>query len=664
MLSYISMCSGIESASAAAHPLGWKPVAFSEIEPFPSAVLAHHYPDVPNLGDMTAVDWAAYKGKADVVVAGTPCQAFSVAGARRGLADERGQLTSVWLDSLDAVKPEWVVWENVPGVLSIDDGKVLEYILERLNDAGYAVEADILDAQHFGVPQRRRRVFLVCHHVQTGRTLRSRLFVSTALCWMIETLLSVLAAHLKQLSACGSASESQSPVHGRSQTSAKKKTAPSKNAGWSGMTSGLEPFLDALLKPSKSGAKSFSFIDEQVLADGLRRKMRLLGMPSAMLRDSGTCSEAWSSLLRDLGEALAKYQHEPGNSDSASAPLKPERMNTGAAPASCKTGAGCSSTKPLWNDILGVVCDLASMSITSTATREITASTIYTCAQVLLSIAESITKLTDWSKNCSAEASHASTALKGFMSYARQANSVFSTEQPSGIDWLSFEESAAAVIRAIGRRSGDRADPRAILFESEGVRRDTAPSRKAGKDVAPSFARSPAFGGNTAGALDVTGTMCAKDGRGNHSDIVSKLIPVQCVTGDVTHTLKADGFDASEDGTGRGQPIVPVAFQSSQSGVRIGETHATLDANNGPRRHNGAITADLRVRRLTPTECERLMGYVDGYTNVTYRNKPAADGPRYKALGNSKAVPVVNWIFRRIARAHEQALMELLTCAG
>ena len=93
----------------------------------------------------------------------------------------------------------------------------------------------------------------------------------------------------------------------------------------------------------------------------------------------------------------------------------------------------------------------------------------------------------------------------------------------------------------------------------------------------------------------------------------------------------------------------PVAFQSSQSGVRLAETHATLDANNGPRRHNGVVSA-MQVRRLTPVECERLQGFPDGYTNIPWRGKSQApDGPRYKAMGNSMAVPVMRWIGKRIA---------------
>jgi len=162
---YISLFSGIEAASVAWHPLGWEPVAFAEIEPFPSAVLAHHYPDVPNLGDITTVDWSAYAG-VDVLVGGSPCQSFSVAGLRRGLADPRGNLALEYLRAVDAVRPRWVVWENVPGVLSVDGGRAFGAFLGGLAELGYGFAYRVLDAQYVrvqshtrAVPQRRRRVF-------------------------------------------------------------------------------------------------------------------------------------------------------------------------------------------------------------------------------------------------------------------------------------------------------------------------------------------------------------------------------------------------------------------------------------------------------------------------------------------------------------------------
>lgn len=158
--SFLSVCSGIEAASVAWEPLGWKACAFAEIEKFPSAVLAHHWPETPNLGDMTKHnDWPDTL-RPNLIVGGTPCQAFSVAGLRQGLADPRGNLTLVFLGLLAQFRPQWVVWENVPGVLSDKTGAFGAF-LGGLGELGYGFAYRILDAQHFGVPQRRRRVFVV-----------------------------------------------------------------------------------------------------------------------------------------------------------------------------------------------------------------------------------------------------------------------------------------------------------------------------------------------------------------------------------------------------------------------------------------------------------------------------------------------------------------------
>lgn len=159
-MQYISVCSGIEAATCAWHPLGWEPFAFSEIEAFPSAVLAHHYPDVPNLGDMTKFkEWP--DATIDLLVGGTPCQSFSVAGLRKGLDDPRGNLMLTYLAIADRYRPRWLVWENVPGVLSSAGGRDFGSLLGGLAELGYGFAYRVLDAQYFGVPQRRRRVFVV-----------------------------------------------------------------------------------------------------------------------------------------------------------------------------------------------------------------------------------------------------------------------------------------------------------------------------------------------------------------------------------------------------------------------------------------------------------------------------------------------------------------------
>jgi DNA (cytosine-5)-methyltransferase 1 len=157
---FLSVCSGIEAASSAWHPLGWKAVAFSEIEPFPCAVLAHHYPDVPNLGDMTKFkDWPDYA--IDLLAGGTPCQSFSVAGLRKGLDDPRGNLMLTYGAIAAKYRPRWLAWENVPGVLSSNGGRDFGTFLGMLGQLGYGFAYRVLDAQYFGVAQRRRRVFVV-----------------------------------------------------------------------------------------------------------------------------------------------------------------------------------------------------------------------------------------------------------------------------------------------------------------------------------------------------------------------------------------------------------------------------------------------------------------------------------------------------------------------
>ena len=164
---YGSVCSGIEAASVAWHPLGWRPAFLSEIEPFPCAVLAHHYPDVPNLGDLTRFkEWPDHDIR--LLVGGTPCQSFSLAGLRRGLDDPRGNLMLTYLAAARRFRPRWCLWENVPGVLSSNGGRDFGTFLTGMAELGYGFAYRVLDAQYvrtrglpWAVPQRRRRVFVV-----------------------------------------------------------------------------------------------------------------------------------------------------------------------------------------------------------------------------------------------------------------------------------------------------------------------------------------------------------------------------------------------------------------------------------------------------------------------------------------------------------------------
>jgi len=180
-MKYVSLFAGIEAATQAWHHMGWEPVAFADIDAFPSAVLAHHYPDVPNLGNVEEVDWNEYRGKAELVVGGSPCQSFSVAGRRLGMDDPRGNLALEFIRAVAEIQPTWFVFENVPGLLSSDEGRDFGIFLGQVAEIGYGFAYRVLDSQFFGVPQRRRRVFVVGHIGNDWRSAASVLFESESL---------------------------------------------------------------------------------------------------------------------------------------------------------------------------------------------------------------------------------------------------------------------------------------------------------------------------------------------------------------------------------------------------------------------------------------------------------------------------------------------------
>ncbi|WP_455387417.1 DNA cytosine methyltransferase [Petrachloros mirabilis] len=383
-----SVCSGIEAASVAWNPLGWEAKWFSEIEPFPCSVLRHHYPDTPNYGDMTRFEeWP--DGSIDLLCGGTPCQSFSVAGLRKGLDDPRGNLMLTFGAVVRKFRPRWLVWENVPGVLSSNGGRDFGTFLGMLGQLGYGFAYRVLDAAHFGVPQRRRRVFVI------------------------------------------------------------------------------------------------------------------------------GCLGDWRGAAAVLFERHSLQGHPaPRREARKVAPTIPSRS----------TGGG----------------DLG---------------TDFDCDGGLLTRAHG----------------------QGGAEIARDRCATLTCNHESPI--------VAGAVAIPGNVIG----------------------------------RKPHNGGNGIGA-DASGVMYTLTKTDIHA---------------VAHTLRGEGFDASEDGTGRGTPLVSTLTSNG-------------DAHSGFRDEHGLIAARSAVRRLTPRECERLQGFPDDYTLIPYRGKAAADGPRYKALGNSWAVPVVRWIGKRI----------------
>ena len=758
---YLSVCSGIEAATTAWHPLGWEPAAFSEVEAFPSAVLAHHYPNVPNLGDMTKFkEWNLEP--IDLLVGGTPCQSFSVAGLRKGLDDPRGNLTLTFLAIADRFKPRFIVWENVPGILSDKTG-ALQAFLDGLEELGYIVDIDILDAQFFGLAQRRRRVF-VCgehrDHILKQTTISSEL---TILQCLAECLVSILAD--------------------RSTLSA-------------------------------AALKNLGCVDSQSRTSLLRR-MKLFGLDS----------EAGRALI--LENSLAAMRRSFGNEPSISGLVnggnKQKSSETTKSPTSknCQTVSigECKNTDTSCKNILAEALQILSEFTTSTAKNEITESKIYTCSQAMLLIIKRITQLPSSSPAYWSAAQSTLIGTQEFTAYARQTTSdLFGDVQrfPAWIDFIGQAERSTESLRNIRVSNFGK-----VLPFSNSLCWHTPPRREAGQRIAactaPSLTASgrgvertgesrgqdpviavadtlrghPRPGSNTTGAIvpatvgaltdgahmgggltaktptqggysllpETAGCLQERDAKGVDSDTKpGHLIPVQTGGGfDVAHSLKAEGFDASEDGTGRGTPLVPVAgaickdsFSGGAGGrpegaaaghfvpcaIQAGATRSnpnsgpggvgvrsdglayTLEArtevqyiafsakdhgadaqldlsqtlraggHSGSHANAGVMPAvafesrfarndrgapsevvpplkaqsgetgkgdaaplllnAMQVRRLTPKETLRLQGFPDDYLDILYRGKPAADGPKYRAVGNSMATNVMRFIGERI----------------
>lgn len=161
LLTYGSLFSGIEAATVAFHPLGWKPLWFAEIHKFCCKLLNNYYPTIPNFGDITSVDFIDKLSKVDLIIGGSPCQSFSIAGKQKGLDDERGQLTFRFFEIIKQLKPRWFIWENVSNVLNINSGKIFWRIINEMGNSGYGLQWKVLNALNFGSLQNRKRLFLI-----------------------------------------------------------------------------------------------------------------------------------------------------------------------------------------------------------------------------------------------------------------------------------------------------------------------------------------------------------------------------------------------------------------------------------------------------------------------------------------------------------------------
>lgn len=532
---YGSVCSGIEAATVAWHPLGWRAEWYAEIEPFPCAVLAYRYPNTPNHGDMTRLAAMVLSGKIqapEVLVGGTPCQAFSVAGMREGLADPRGALTIKYVELLDAIdhvrtkrgEPEATcLWENVPGVLS-DKGNAFGCFLGALvgeseelqppggkwKDAGCVygptrtVAWRVLDAQYFGLAQRRRRVFVVAS-ARAGFDPLEVLFEREGV---------------------------------------RRDTPPRRGEGKD--LAGRAPFGPAL----QCGCGWVYGLD-----------LGQYGCPNCE-GDEGPAVEILAGVPAYGGHSLTDDV-----SHAATLTAKGMRLDI-ESETFCVTGT--LSARTSGGGGLGTDFDLdGGLQIANALTASYSKNGGIPAGNDCMP-----TNLVTGTLQANGKAAGSATqqdAESGMLV-------VHGTQDPCVLDDQAF---------ALGRNSGQENALLAFSCKDHGA---------------------------DAGYL--APTLRAMNHSGSHPNAGGQV--AVCITGDITHTLKAEGFDASEDGTGRGQPMV-------QGGAG--------------------------VRRLTPRECEWLQGFPGDHTRIPYRGKPAdecPDGPRYKAIGNSKAVFVVRWIGQRI----------------
>ncbi|HGH4311023.1 TPA: DNA cytosine methyltransferase [Pseudomonas aeruginosa] len=569
-LDFCTMCSGIEAPSVALEPIGFRARWFAEIEPFPSAVLAHHYPSVPNHGDMTKLIRRILTGAIEappLAIAGTPCQAFSVAGWREGLTDPRGALTIKFVETIDAIdlvrtrrsEPECIAWwENVPGVLSdkenafgcflgalVGESEELQPPGGKWKDAGcvYGPKRTaawrILDAQYFGLAQRRRRVFVIA-----------------------------------------SARAGFDPCEVLLEREGLRRDHPPRRGEGQDLA-GRAPFGPAL----QCGC---GYLFDLSLGQW--------GCPNCE-GDEGPAVEVMAGVPAFGGENQSKSLFQAGALTAHGA------RNDFASETFCVSptlaGGGRKAGGYSLDDIPMTAATLRGQHNASLRPDSDT----YIVAGTLQANGKAAGSATQQDAESGLLVVHGTQDPDVLANIAHplgrnhgQENAVF-----------AFAENSRSEVRLEG---GD----------GQIVGTLSAGGGKPGQGQ-PCIAFSCKDHGADAG--EISPTLRAMGHGANHANAGGQV--AVCITGEITHTLKAEGFDASEDGTGRGQPITPEA---------------------------------AGVRRLTPRECERLQGFPDDYTLIPWRGKPATecpDGPRYKAIGNSKAVPVVRWIGRRL-KAHLEKL--------
>jgi len=594
-MNYLSVCSGIEAATCAWRPLGWKPFAFSEIEPFPSLVLDHHYPDVPNLGDMTKFkEWP--DATIDVLVGGTPCQSFSIAGMRKGLDDPRGNLMLTYGAIAAKYRPRWLVWENVPGVLSSNRGRDFGTFLGMLVNLGYGFAYRVLDAQYAGLAQRRRRVFVV-GHLGDWRRAAAVLF--------------------ERHSLSGNPAPSREKGKGASGSADGCIVGSICADSHPGSYSGQDAYTGRFICHSLRG-EGFDASE-----DGTGRGTPLIAIQGSMIGRSelsGPAGPGWSddgvsfTLTKTDQHAVAFAQNQRdevrlmdvAGSLAAEPGAKQQTYVKGGMKVRRLTPKECERLQG-FNPVLDIV-------------------RIEGCFD-------------HQKKNATVE----------IQSHRLQSSAWNAAES----DYLKFANTAAK--NSITRQAGKglhvalyahqcfEANP-LVLLRSDGALKSSASSAEK-RNWSRSLIKEEDFAASIALHWE---SLVKKTTHGKAELQQSISLSFLDESGKASAEKYGEGSEASASAADI--DVIRERFITSH----LGRVTPTCDSPKATSLCSVIRAISLFIPNETSAEsfCFDLVLERD-YTNILVRGKPAADGPRYKALGNSFAVPVVRWIGQRIQQVED-----------
>jgi DNA (cytosine-5)-methyltransferase 1 len=578
-----SICSGIEAASAAWLPLGWQCQFMSEIEAFPRAVLSHHYPETPLHGDFTTIRGGDY-GPVDVLVGGTPCQSFSVAGLRGGLADARGNLALEYLRLAERLRPRWIVWENVPGVLSSAGGRDFGAFVGGLAECGYGWAYRILDAQYFGLAQRRKRVFVVgC--LGDWRGAAAVLFKSACLRGY--------------------------PAPGRE---TRERVADSLTVGANQCSGPPGDITDVATTLGSRGTRSHTELDGHGAYISVSMSLnahagRLDGesetfipqqLYSIMPQNSGRDYKA-----RPVDVAQPVMAAGPGMGDQGGDVLVTHSLRADGFDAS-EDGTGRGT--PLVFDQRN---NKAGEQVQSLRTGQGTAAPLAFTQN---------TSAMEGNRHASPSQTNSGTIL-------------LRVRKEIGAE--AFAEWGLGILHSFHPEKILRPTVHGQEFRQATFSRSWVVCCTLGSP----FSRAE---GAMRSLREACGERCPSSGWGpleQRADELGAYLSELSQPGAQAERFLHDLWQSDEG---------PGLLREALSEVQ--KTWRSAPDQNQPTQSGSA------VRRLTATECEFLQGFPRNYTLIPYRGKLASDGPRYRALGNSMAVPCMAWIGRRIQQVTSSEL--------